>query len=111
MIRTLFSISSLLCGIALVLMGLALLGTSLGIRAVAEQYSDAMMGVIMASYFLGFVIGSFVLPPLVRRIGSIRVYAALAALGAVCAFLHALLVMPFAWAILRCVMGVALVGI
>lgn len=111
MIRTLFGISSLLCGIALVLMGLALLGTSLGIRAVAEQYSDALMGAIMASYFLGFVIGSFVLPPLIRRIGPIRVYAALAALGAVCAFLHALLVVPLVWAMLRCVMGVALVGI
>lgn len=111
MIRTLFSISSLLCGIALVLMGLALLGTSLGIRAVEEHYSDAVMGFVMASYFAGFVIGSFILPPLVRRIGPIRTYAALAAIGAVCAFMHALLVTPIAWAALRCVMGISMVGI
>ncbi|MDX9740619.1 MAG: MFS transporter [Gammaproteobacteria bacterium] len=111
MIRTIFSISSLLCGIALVLMGLALLATSLGIRAVEERYSDAVMGLIMASYFVGFVIGSFILPPLVRRIGPIRTYAALAAIGSVCAFMHALLVMPLAWAALRCIMGIALVGI
>jgi MFS family permease len=111
MIRTLFSVSSLLCGIALVLMGLALLGTSLGIRAVEEQYSDAVMGLVMASYFVGFVIGSYILPPLVRRIGHIRAYTALAAIGSVCAFMHALLVFPLAWAALRCVMGIALVGI
>jgi MFS family permease len=111
MIRTLFSISSLLCGIALVLMGLALLGTSLGIRAVAEHYSDAVMGFVMASYFAGFVIGSFILPPLVRRIGPIRTYAALAAIGSVCAFMHALMVDPYAWAALRCITGISMVGI
>lgn len=111
MTRTLFGISGLLGGIGLILMGLALVGTSLGVRAVQEQYGDAVMGAIMASYFAGFVIGSFILPPLVRRTGQIRAYAALGAIGSVCAFLHAILPFPLAWALLRCVTGIAMVGI
>lgn len=111
MIRTLFSISSLLFGIGLVLMGLALLGTALGLRAVQEGYEDSTTGMIMASYFAGFIIGSYLCPGLIRRIGPIRGYAALAAIGSVCAFLHALLVFPLAWGALRCVTGVCLVGL
>lgn len=111
MIRTLFSISSLLTGIALVLMGLALLGTSLGLRAVQESYSDSTIGLIMASYFAGFIIGSYVCPSLIRRFGPIRCYAALAAIASACAFMHALLVMPVAWAILRCISGICMVGL
>lgn len=111
MIRTLFSISSLLSGIGLLLMGLALLGTSLGLRAVQEGFPDAITGLIMASYFAGFIIGSYVCPGLIHRIGPIRTYAALAAIGSVCAFLHALLIFPVAWAILRCIVGICLVGL
>lgn len=111
MIRTLFSISSLLTGIALVLMGLALLGTALGLRAVQENYSDPTIGLIMASYFAGFVIGSYVCPGLIRRIGPIRSYAALAAIASACAFMHALLITPVAWAALRCISGICMVGL
>lgn len=111
MIRTLVSVSSLLAGIGVLLMGLALLGTSLGVRAVREGYPDSTTGLIMASYFAGFIIGSWICPGMIRRIGPIRSYAALAAIAAVCTFLHALLVTPAAWAALRCAVGICLVGL
>lgn len=111
MLRTLSTISSLLLGIGLLLMGLALLSTSLGVRAVAEGYNDTITGMIMASYFGGFIVGSYLCPRLIRRIGPIRSYAALAAIGAVAAFLPTLLVHPLIWAILRFIIGTALVGL
>jgi MFS family permease len=111
MLRTLSTISSLLLGIGLLLMGLALLSTSLGVRAVAEGYNDTITGLIMASYFGGFIVGSYLCPRLIRRIGPIRSYAALAAIGAVAAFLPTLLVHPLIWAILRFIIGTALVGL
>jgi len=110
-IRTLFSISSLLSGIGLALMGLALLGTALGLRAVQEGFEDSTTGLIMASYFAGFIIGSYLCPGLIHRIGPIRSYAAFAAIASVCAFAHALLVSPLGWAVLRCIVGVCMVGL
>src|SRR5690606_1418819 len=44
MVRTLVSVSSLLVGIGVLVMGLALLGTSLGVRAVREGYPDSTTG-------------------------------------------------------------------
>ena len=111
MIRTVSTISSLLLGIGLLLMGLALLSTSLGVRAVAEGYNDTVTGLIMACYFGGFIVGSYLCPRLIRRIGPIRSYAALAAIGAVAAFLPTLLVHPIIWALLRFIVGTALVGL
>ncbi len=111
MLRSLHAVSSLLLGIGLVLMGLSLLGTSLGVRAVGEGFRDTVIGFVMASYFAGFVIGSYLCPAMITRIGPIRSYAALAAIGSACAFAHALFVDPVVWAILRCIMGICLVGL
>jgi len=111
MLRTLFSLSSLLLGIGVLLMGLALLSTAMGVRAVAEGFNDAVTGVVMASYFMGFVAGSYLCPRLIRRIGPIRSYAALAAACAVAAFLVTLLVHPLVWGILRFVIGTAMIGL
>jgi MFS family permease len=109
--RTLYTISSLLAGIGLLLMGLALLGTSMGVRAVTEQFPDVITGIIMASYFAGFIIGSYVCPRLINRIGPIRTYAALAAIASVCTFAHAVFVYPVVWGVLRMIIGISLVGL
>lgn len=111
MLRSLHLISSLLLGIGLLLMGLALVGTALGVRAVDEGFPDSVTGLVMASYFAGFIIGSYLCPGLILRIGPIRSYAAFAAIGSACAFLHALFVDPVAWAVLRCITGICLVGL
>lgn len=111
MLRTLYTLSSLLLGIGLLLMGLALLSTSMGLRAVAEGYNDTVTGLVMASYFGGFIAGSYLCPRLIRRIGPIRSYTALAAIGAVAAFLPTVLVHPLLWAVLRFVVGTAMIGL
>ncbi len=111
MLRSLYAVSSLLLGIGLLLMGLALLATALGVRAVSADFPDAVTGVVMACYFGGFIVGSYLCPALILRIGSIRSYAAFAAIGAACAFLHALIIDPVVWAVLRCMTGICLVGL
>jgi len=111
MIRTLSAISSLLFGIGLLLMGLALFSTALGVRAVDEGYNDSLTGFIMACYFGGFIIGSYYCPRMIRRIGPVRSYAALAAIGSVAAFLPGVLVHPVIWALLRFILGISLVGL
>lgn len=111
MVRTLFAVSSLLLGIGVLLMGLALSSTSLGIRAVSEGFNDSVTGIVMACYFGGFILGSYLCPRLVRRVGPIRTFTALAAVAAASTFFHALLVYPLIWAVLRFIIGFCLVGL
>ncbi|MGE8498649.1 MAG: MFS transporter [Pseudomonas sp.] len=104
-------ISSLLGGVALLLLGNGLLNTLLTLRGVAEGYSTGMLGLIMSGYFVGFLLGTWLAIPLVRRVGHIRAFAFCAALAAITALLHVLLVNPWIWLGLRVLYGVALVGL
>jgi MFS family permease len=104
-------ISSLLSGVVLLLLGNGLLNTLLTLRGVAEGYSTGMLGLIMSGYFVGFLLGIWLAIPLVRRVGHIRAFAFFAALAAISALLHILLVNPWVWLGLRVLYGLALVGL
>jgi MFS family permease len=92
-------------------MGLGLLGTALGVRAAAEGFPDAVTGLVMTAYFAGFILGTYVCPGIVHRVGHIRAFAVFAAMAGVFAFAHAMVVHPLAWGILRLFTGVCLVGL
>ena len=102
-------ISSLLAGVALLLLGHGLLNTLLTLRGVAEGYSTGMIGLLMSGYFAGFLIGTWLAPSLIRRIGHIRTFAFYAALAAVAVLVHVLIVNPWVWLVLRVLYGVSLV--
>ncbi len=104
-------ISSLLGGVALLLLGNGLLNTLLTLRGVAEGYSTGMLGLIMSGYFVGFLLGTWLAIPLVRRVGHIRAFAFCAALAAITALLHVLIVDPWVWLGLRVLYGLALVSL
>lgn len=104
-------ISSLLGGVALLLLGNGLLNTLLTLRGVAEGYSTGMLGLIMSGYFVGFLLGTWLAIPLVRRVGHIRAFAFCAALAAITALLHVLIIDPWVWLGLRVLYGLALVSL
>ena len=104
-------ISSLLGGVALLLLGNGLLNTLLTLRGVAEGYSTGMLGLIMSGYFVGFLLGTWLAIPLVRRVGHIRAFSFCAALAAITALLHVLIVDPWVWLGLRVLYGLALVSL
>ena len=105
------TIAMLLLGLGTLLVGNGLLGTLLGIRARLEGFTNTSIGALMAAYFLGYVIGAFQIPALIRRVGHIRTFAALAALGSASVLCYGLIVHPLAWAILRVVTGFAVLGV
>jgi len=105
------SIATLLFGIAIILVGNGLLGTLLGVRGALENFSSATLGFIMASYFTGFVMGTFIVPKLIRRVGHIRIFAALASIASVITMMHGLFVNPVSWVLLRLVSGICIVGL
>jgi MFS family permease len=110
-ITSIFSISSLLTGIGVLLTGLGLLGTALGVRAAAEGFPDAVTGLVMTAYFGGFILGTYVCPGIVHRVGHIRAFTVFAAMAGVSAFAHAILVHPLIWGMLRLFTGACLVGL
>ncbi|ABA58031.1 Major facilitator superfamily MFS_1 [Nitrosococcus oceani ATCC 19707] len=105
------SISSLLFGIAIVLLGSGLLGTLVGVQANQEQFSSTVIGFIQSAFFLGYVLGTFLCPLLIKRVGHIRVFATMAALGSATAMGFALWVHPLWWVLLRMVLGISVVGL
>lgn len=109
--RAIFSVCTLLLGVAIILAGNGLLGTLLGVRGQFEQLSASALGIVMAGYFGGFVIGTFHVPRLIRRVGHIRTFAALASIASVATLLHGLYVHAASWFLLRIISGVCIVGL
>jgi MFS family permease len=110
MIATLYSVSSILFGTAILVAGSGLFGTLLGVRAGLEGFPDVVIGLIMSAYFVGFFVGTFVCPSIVRRVGHIRAFTMFAAVASATAILHAMLIGPWVWAALRIVNGICMVG-
>ncbi len=109
--HALVAIATLLLGIATILAGNGLLGTLLGVRGEMAGFSNATLGIIMGGYFAGFVIGTFVVPKVIRRVGHIRVFAALASIASVITLLHGMLIHPVPWFALRLISGICIVGL
>ena len=72
MLPTLIPIGALLSGIALLLLGSGLVNTVIPLRGSLEGFSTNTLGLIGSTYFLGFFLGTFVAPRLIRRMGHIR---------------------------------------
>lgn len=107
----LLSLSAIFCAVALMLLGNGLLNSLLTLAGAARDFSPQTLGWIMSGYFVGFVLGIWVITPLVRRVGHIRAFAFCAALAALTVLLHLLLPHPVVWLVLRVVYGMALVSL
>lgn len=101
----------LLGGLSVLLVGYGLLGTLLGIRATIEFFSNLQAGAIMAGYYLGYILGTWYAPGIVRRVGHIRAFAAFAALGAATTLLFGLFTEVWIWLLLRLLNGASAVGL
>ncbi|MBS3745256.1 MAG: MFS transporter, partial [Wenzhouxiangellaceae bacterium] len=65
------SVFTLLLGVVVILSGTGLLGTLLGVRGQLEGFSPTALGLIMSGYFAGFVVGTLLIPRLIRQAGSL----------------------------------------
>jgi len=101
----------LMLGILLLMLGNGLQGTLLGVRGSLENINSATMGFVMSAYFVGFLGGSRAAPWLLRRVGHIRVFAALGSMVSAAFILYAAVVHPIAWMLLRFIVGFCFSGI
>lgn len=102
---------ALMLGMLLLMLGNGLQGTLLGVRGALENIDSATMGYIMSAYFIGFLGGSRAAPWMLRRVGHVRVFAALGSLVSAAFILYAAVVHPLAWLFLRLLVGFCFSGI
>jgi MFS family permease len=93
------------------MLGAGLQSTLLGLRATLEGFPPLVTGVIMSCYYVGYVLGTVVAPPLLRQVGHIRVFAALAAIASVAILVQGCFVNPLAWGAMRLISGLCFAGI
>ena len=101
---------ALFLGLALIMMANGLQGVLLAVRGGIEVFSTSSMGIVMSGYFAGFLFGAAITQRLVNNVGHVRVFAAMASLASVSALLHAALVDPWTWAVMRVFTGMAFAG-
>lgn len=105
MIQVLRSAWALLLGVGLLMIGNGMQGTLIGIRGGIENFSTLEMSVVVSAYFVGFLGGSRMAPGMIRRVGHVRVFAALASLISAVMILYPTLVDPIVWTLGRVIIG------
>ncbi len=102
---------ALLLGILLLMLGNGMQGTLLGIRGGIEGFTTTQMSYVMAAYFAGFLIGSRMTPEMIRRVGHVRVFAALGSMISAVLIMYAAAPDWIAWAVMRVVIGFSFSGV
>ncbi|MGK7653304.1 MFS transporter [Roseovarius sp. B08] len=111
MFSVLSSAWALLLGMMLLQVGNGMQGTLLGVRGQMEGFSTLEMSLVMSGYFLGFLFGSRMAPEMIRRVGHVRVFAALASMISAVMILYPAFANPWAWGVGRVLIGFCFSGV
>lgn len=111
MIMVLSSVWALLLGIVLIMLGNGMHFTLIGLRGGIEGFSSVELAIVTSGYFMGFLSGARITPVMIRRVGHVRVFAALGSLMSAALIAFPLLTEPWAWTILRLLVGFCMSGV
>jgi MFS family permease len=111
MIKVLLGVWALLVGVVLIMLGNGMHFTLMGLRGGIEGFSASELAVITSGYFLGFLSGARTTPLLIQRVGHVRVFAALGSFMSAGLIAFTLLAEPWAWTLLRVLIGFCMSGI
>lgn len=111
MFKMLSGVWALLLGIVLIMLGNGMHFTLIGLRGGIEGFSAAELAIVTSSYFVGFLLGARYTPDLIRRVGHVRVFAALGSFTSAGLIAFPLLAEPWAWTVLRLLLGFCMSGI
>lgn len=111
MFQVLSGVWALLVGIILIMLGNGMHFTLIGLRGGIEGFSAAELAVVTSGYFLGFLSGARLTPLLIQRVGHVRVFAALGSFMSAGLIAFTLLAEPWAWTVLRVLLGFCMSGI
>ena len=103
-------IYALFIGSALLMFGGGLQGLLMSVRGAEEHFSLLALGLIGTGWSVGFVTGSITVPLLVKRVGHIRAFSIMAAIGTVTILLNLLWINDVGWIVLRAFSGFCFAG-
>jgi MFS family permease len=103
-------IYALFLGSALLMFGGGLQGLLLSVRGAEEHFSLLALGLIGTGWSVGFVAGSIMVPMIVRKVGHIRAYSVMAAIGTITILLNLLWINDVGWIVLRALSGFCFAG-
>ena len=93
-------IYALFLGSALLLFAGGLQGLLLSVRGADEHFSLLALGLIGTGWSVGFIAGSVAVPLLVQRVGHIRAFSIMAAIGTITILCNLLLINDIAWIVM-----------
>ncbi len=111
MIEALRSAWPLFLGLGFMMLGNGLQGSLVAIRAQYEVFGNTITGVIMAGYFVGFFLGSFIVPKMLASVGHVRVFGAVASIASLGVLVYPVFVEPITWFTMRVLTGFAYAGL
>ena len=111
MISVLSNSWALLLGMLLLMLGNGLHGTLIGVRGEIEQFKTFEMSIVMSAYFVGFLGASRLVPDLIRRVGHVRVFAALGSFISAVLIIFPLFAHPIVWTLGRLIIGFCFCGV
>jgi len=109
--KSFLSVWPLFLAISFMMIGQGLQGTLLGVRANIEDFDTLAVGGIMSMYFIGYMLGARFVPTLIRQVGHIRVFAALASLASCTVLFHGLFPNEWLWGFVRAFTGFSFAGL
>lgn len=110
MLRQIFPVTALFISTFFLLAGGGMQSVLLPVRGQLEGFSASQIGLIGTGWAAGFTIGCIIVPHLVRRVGHVRTFSALAAILATVVLLNGMIIEAYSWILLRALAGFCFSG-
>lgn len=101
----------LLVAAGILLGGNGLQGTLIALRGAQEGFSPATIGFMGTAYFGGFLLGCVVITRIMKAVGYVRSFSALAAIASAGTLLLVLVIDPLFWSAMRFTTGFCFAGL
>ena len=111
MFKSISAIAALLFAAAILYAGNGLQSTLLSVRGDLEGFPTAIIGLLASAYYAGFILGCRFVPGMIKGVGHIRAFVALASIASSSALAHILFVDATPWAVLRFITGFSFAGL
>tara|TARA_R110001592_G_C13168884_1_gene749619 strand:+ start:301 stop:1587 length:1287 start_codon:yes stop_codon:yes gene_type:complete len=110
-VRLVSSLFALFFSVGLLVVGNGFLMTLLGIRLSLDEVDPRLIGGVMVSYSIGFVLGSLYSTAVIQRVGHIRAFAVFCAVLAIASLIYPMIDDFPTWIGLRIIGGFAMAGL
>src|SRR6185436_14592224 len=108
---TLRPLVPLLVTAGILLGGNGLQGTLIALRGAMEGFQASTIGWTGTFYFMGFLLGCLAISHMMRAVGYVRSFSALAAIAAASTLLLVLVIDPVMWTVIRFATGFCFAGL